>query len=265
MHSATFTLPFVTLAFAAIACARSEDISSQVATLNDYCQARAQTECSQKLVTSCKVKDVSTCVTARAAECMKDVPQGTTYVASAGPACVEAVASAYATTTLTANGLDAVTTACEPIFSGPGAARAPCTVDYDCSLADGLRCLIPWGESSGKCMQPNLIEAGGACPGEADVCTGTYYCDPKSKVCTAEGGEGSSCSPYYQPCMKGYTCPGNGLFGAQCQPLKAAGDACTAGADCASNLCDKATGQSQGTCADQIQLTALDSLCAPYQ
>ena len=38
-----------------------------------------------------------------------------------------------------------------------------------------------------------------------------------------------------------------------------------AASDCASNLCDKAVGQSQGVCADTIQLTALDSMCAAYQ
>lgn len=255
----------LTLAATVFACAAPEDLTTQVATLDDYCNARAKEECSQALVTSCKAKDVSTCVQDRSAKCLTDVPQGTKYVPAAASACLKAVADAYATTTLTATALDTIATACEPVFSGPGAARAPCTVDYDCSLADGLRCLIPFGETAGKCMQPNVIDPGGACPGEADVCSGPYFCDPKSKVCVAEGGEGSSCSPYYQPCMKGYTCPGSGLFGATCQPLRASGDSCTAGGDCASGLCDKAIGQAEGTCADQIQLTALDSMCAAYQ
>jgi hypothetical protein len=265
MRRTALALSFAFASAAVFACAAPEDLTSQAATLTDYCQQRAKIECSGQVVTSCKVKDVSTCVTDRSTKCLSDVPQGTTYVPAAAPACLQAVAAAYQTTTLTATALDTIATACEPIFSGPGAARAPCDVDYDCSLKDGLRCLIPFGETAGKCMQPNVIEAGGACPGEADVCSGPYFCDPKSKVCVAEGGDGSSCSPYYQPCMKGYQCPGSGLFGATCQPLRASGDACTAGADCGSGLCDKAIGQSEGVCADQIQLTALDSLCAAYQ
>ena len=248
-----------------IACAAPEDLASQTQTLADYCNARAKTECSAQLVTSCKAKDQTTCVTQRAAACVKNVPQGTEYVPSAAPACLQVVATAYATTTISAASLTSVATTCEAVFSGPGAARTPCNVDYDCSMKDGLRCIIPFDETSGKCLQPNPIEAGGACPNEGDVCTGPYFCDPKSQVCTAEGGEGSSCSTGYEPCMAGYKCPGLGPFGATCTALGASGEACTAGSDCMSGLCDKATGQSQGNCADQIQLTALDSLCAPYQ
>lgn len=247
-----------------VACAGPQDLASQAATLTDYCNARAKTECSQSLVKSCEVKDVDTCVTTRSTECAKDVPQGTTYVPAAGPACLQAVATAYTSATITAGALDAIDTACAAIFSGPGAARSPCTVDYDCASKEGLRCLIAMGDTQGKCLAPNLIDPGGTCPGEADVCSGPYYCDFKSKVCVAEGGEGSTCAPDIQPCIKGFKCPGS-IFGGTCAPLKAAGDACIAATDCASSLCDKAIGQAQGVCADQIQLTALDSMCAEYQ
>jgi len=115
-----------------------------------------------------------------------------------------------------------------------------------------------------KCLVPNMIPAGGPCPGEADVCSGPYFCDPQSLVCTAEAGGGTACSIGYQPCVAGFVCPGS-IFGSTCQALAASGDACLAASDCASNLCDKATGQGQGVCADQIQLTALDSMCAVYQ
>jgi hypothetical protein len=252
-------------AFLLIACAGPEDLASETQTLADYCNARAKTECTAQVVTSCKAKDQTTCVTTRAAACMKNVPQGTTYVPTAAPACLQAVAGTYVSTTLTAQGLSSISSQCEPVFSGPGAARSQCNVDYDCSMKDGLRCVIPFGETSGKCLQPNNIEAGGPCPNEGDVCTGPYFCDPKSHVCTAEAVEGQSCSVGYTPCVAGYKCPGLGPFGATCTPLGQAGEACLTGDDCQSGLCDKATGQSQGNCADQVQLTALDSLCAPYQ
>jgi len=259
----------VALSLAAVAttfaCANSEDLTTQCATLTDFCNSRARIECSQELVKACGSKDADTCVSDRASSCMKNVPQGTEYVPEAGPTCLKAVQTAYATTTITSDALDAIDTACEPIFSGPGAAREPCTVDYDCSTKDGLRCLTPAGGTEAKCLVPNLIDPGGPCPGEADVCSGPYFCNPQSKVCTAEGGEGSLCSIDYEPCMKGYVCPGAGPFEITCEPLKPAGDPCTLASDCASNLCDKATGQAQGVCADTIQLTALDSMCAPYQ
>src|SRR5512135_371510 len=103
MRRTAFVITFAATVFA---CAAPEDLTTQVATLDQYCNARAKEECSQALVTSCKVKDVSTCVAQRSTKCMNDVPQGTTYVPSAAPACLQAVASAYATTTLTAAGLD---------------------------------------------------------------------------------------------------------------------------------------------------------------
>jgi hypothetical protein len=258
------TIPFAAVALVAFGCAGPESIESQTATLTEFCQARAQTECNTQVVTSCQVKDTPTCVTQRAATCLQSTPQGTVYVPAAAPPCLQAVATAYATATLTADALATVASVCEPVFSGPGAARAQCTVDYDCALADGLRCLVPLGQTEGKCLVPNLIPAAGPCPGEADVCSGAYFCDPQTLVCVAEGGAGSTCTPDVQPCMQGFTCPFS-IFLTTCAPLAAAGDACLAATDCASNLCDKATGQSQGVCADQVQLTALDSMCAVYQ
>ncbi len=259
-----FTLAFAAASVAVLACAGPEDLASESATLTDFCHARAKTECNAAVVSSCQLTDQTSCITQREASCNKSVPQGTVYVPAAGPACLEAVGTTYATATITATALAALATACEPIFSGPGAARSQCTVDYDCSTKDGLRCLTPANQTQGKCLVPNMIDPAGACPGEADVCSGAYFCDPKALVCVAEGGAGSQCSPGVQPCMQGFTCPGS-IFLETCQPLKAAGDACVQTTDCASNLCDKATGQSQGVCADQIQLTALDSMCAVYQ
>jgi hypothetical protein len=256
-------LPFVATSLA-IACASPEDLAQQTATLQDFCNARAKTECNTAIVTSCHVKDQGTCVTQRASACMKNVPQGTTYVPSAGPPCIQAVAAAYTTSTITAAALASVATTCEPIFTGPGAARSPCTVDYDCSTQDGLRCIIPYQMTSGKCLQPNVVQPAAPCPGEADQCPSSYYCDPMSLVCVAQGGTGAPCDYRYPSCLPGNRCPGS-IFSTTCLALKPAGDACTTNADCASSLCDKANGQSQGVCADEVQLTALDSMCAVYQ
>jgi hypothetical protein len=247
-----------------LACAAPQDIASQTATLQGYCNTRATTECTAQVVASCQVKDVATCVTQRSATCIANVPQGTVYVPAAAPACIQAVATAYATTTITAASIATMATVCEPVFSGPGAARAPCTVDYDCSTADGLRCLVPYGEMQGKCLAPNVVQPAAPCPGEADVCPDAYYCDPTSLVCVAQVPAGTQCDPRYPSCLPGSVCP-NAIFATSCEPLAAAGSACMADTDCASNLCDKATGQAQGVCADQVQLTALDSMCSVYQ
>ncbi len=254
----------VTSVAVCLACADSEDLAAETSTLSGYCDARAKTECNAAIVTACGVTSTASCVTARTADCTKNVPQGTTYVPTAGPACLQAVQAAYTTATITADSLAAVEAACEPVFSGPGAARAPCTVDYDCSLADGLRCITPTGETSSKCLVPNMIAAGGTCPGEADVCSGPYFCNPQSLVCVAEGALGSQCIPDQQPCQQGFRCPGS-PFDSTCTALPISGMPCTTATDCASNLCDKASGQAEGVCADQIQLTPLDSMCASYE
>jgi hypothetical protein len=264
--ASTALVTFATFASAAsiAACAGPEDPASQYADLGAFCTGRAKAECNTQVVKQCGAKDAQTCVTARAAACVKNIPQGTVYVPAAAPDCIDAVAVAYANATITAAALDAMNAACAIVFSGPGPARSPCTVDLDCSTKDGLRCLVPVGETGGKCLAPNPVVPGGPCPGEADVCSDGYFCDPQARVCKVEGTEGETCSPQYQPCQKGLTCPGS-LFGATCKSLDPAGVACEASADCASNLCDKAVGQPTGVCADQVQLTALDSMCADYK
>jgi len=253
----------VTSLLAVVACAAPEDPAAQYADLTAFCAARAQAECNAQVVKQCGAKDQQTCVSKRGAACEKNVPQGTVYVPAAAPACIKAVGAAYANGTITAAALDAMNEACAVVFSGPGPARAPCTVDLDCSTKDGLRCLTPVGETGGKCLAPSPVEPGGPCPGEADVCSDGYFCEPKSRVCKAEGAVGDDCSPEYQPCQKGLICPGS-IFATTCQALKPAGVACAAASECSSNLCDMAIGQATGVCADQVQLTALDSLCAGY-
>jgi hypothetical protein len=182
----------VVATLALLACAGPQDLASQCDTLTDFCNARAKTECNTQVLAACQVTDQGACVTARAASCVKDMPQGTVYVPAAGPACLTAVTTAYATATLTAASLATVASTCEPIFSGPGPARSPCTVDYDCSLADGLRCLVPYGQTQGKCLQPNVVAPAAPCPGEADVCPDSYYCDPQSLVCVAQVPAGTT-------------------------------------------------------------------------
>ena len=258
------TPTLVSMLLVATACAGPQDLAAQTATLTDFCNVRAQTECNTSVLSACQVKDANACVTARAAACVSSAPQGTVYVPAAAPKCLSAVTTAYGTATITAASLATVDAACEPIFSGPGAARSPCTVDYDCSTKDGLRCLVPIGQTAGKCLVPNVVAPAAPCPGEADVCSAQYYCDPQSLVCVAQAPTGAQCDYRVASCLPGNRCPAT-IFGETCTALKAAGDACAGPADCASNLCDTPIGQSQGVCADEVQLTPLDSMCAVYQ
>src|SRR5260221_8397583 len=108
------------------------------ATLADFCTARAKAECGDVVVKACGSKTTTACLAARNSACNDSAPQGTTYQAQNAPACITAVKSAYADAMLTDVEIADLGTTCgTKIFSGPGAARAPCTSDYDCSSAAG--------------------------------------------------------------------------------------------------------------------------------
>jgi hypothetical protein len=240
-----------------------------LSTVNAFCNARAAAECSDAVISQCVVSDKTSCLTKGAASCMAAVPQGTTYQQGKAQACLDAVTAAYGMGQITAASQATIDQACGPaLFSGPGAARSPCSGPYDCSSAQSLTCIIAFPaptDGMGKCLVPNNVPAGAACSGEADVCADSYYCEPMSKQCVADEAVGQSCSPGYQPCATGLTCPGLGIFGSTCKALPPDGSPCKAGTDCASGLCDKAAAQAQGNCASVITLTQIDSLCLQFQ
>ena len=229
-----------------------------------YCAARAKVECSQAVVKACGGKSVESCLTARAALCLSQVPQGTELVADNVPACLEAVRGAYLDLAIDTTELGAISAACEAkIFSGPGVARAPCVTSYDCRTRDGLVCKIPIGEKSGRCLVPKPVAAGGSCPGEADVCSGEYFCHVDSKQCVAYALEGEPCNsrklcgPRLQPCAAGAD-----IFGGQCWPKTKAGSPCKDNTECADGLCSKLTGVGDGACTAAIKLEPLNAECS---
>ena len=117
----------------------------------------------------------------------------------------------------------------------------------------------------GRCLVPRVVQIGQPCPGEADVCTPATFCDAKAKTCKTRMAEGNGCHPYLQPCGEGLVCPGINPFGVQCKAKSAAGVPCLDATACASGLCDKARGQSEGTCVDAIVLSTLSAACGPFE
>jgi hypothetical protein len=238
-----------------------------VTDVQSFCAARAAAECSDAVVSQCGVKDKASCITAGTAACIAAVPQGTTFQPGKAQPCLAAVTAAYSTGQITADAEAAINQACGPaVFSGPGAARAPCTGPYDCSSAQGLTCVVPFPpptDGTGKCLAPNDVAPGASCSGEADVCAAGYYCEPKAQQCVAASLLGQPCAPGYQPCAPGLTCPG-GIFGSVCGAGGADGAPCTAATDCGSSLCDKPANQAAGNCASVVVLSSLDSMCTPF-
>lgn len=196
-------------------------------------------------------------------------PQGTKFVAKQAPTCIAAVSTAYSTATITADGIASVGEACGPkLFAGPGAARAPCETDYDCDSEKDLSCVIPFPppeSGMGQCFVPTVVGPGDDCSGQSDVCGTGTYCNPQGQTCTTDAQADDPCSPGYNVCAAGLTCNGAGPFATCSAGGGADGSACNAATDCTSNLCDKSSGQSDGTCASTITLSSVDSMCQAFQ
>src|SRR5580704_1613167 len=85
---------------------------SGLATVSEFCAARAEAECSSAVVSACGLSGKSACVSARTKTCMSAVPQGTTYQPTKAQACLDAVTAAYSTSTITATALASLDPAC---------------------------------------------------------------------------------------------------------------------------------------------------------
>jgi len=240
------------------------DATPSYSDVQSFCQAYAQAQCSQVVVSACGVSDATTCATTAAQVCVANQPQGTTYVATNAPACIALVSSTYSSTTITKDQLAALASTCgTQMFSGPGAARAACQTDYDCSSIAGLSCVVPFGQTAGNCYVPTDAQPGASCAEQFDVCTDGFYCDPMSQACTADAVVGAGCSPGYNQCADGLSCSGGGPF-ATCVAASPDGYPCGLDTDCVGGMCDKAASQAQGTCASQITLSPLDASCASF-
>ncbi len=263
MSGRTITFIFCSSTFLACA-APMGDVpeAKKLATPEGYCGARAQAECAVIVVQKCAVKDQTSCEKTRGASCVAEIPQGTTYVPDAAPACIAKTRDAYADATLTSAELSTMSDACTKVFSGPGGVRAQCTVNADCSSKDNLRCVLHTGDKSGKCLTPRLVQPGSSCAGESDVCTDEFFCDLKSSMCVARVGLGEDC--YQKECLGGLKCFSS-LFGGGCTALLSAGAPCKADTECTSQICSKAKGSSEGTCVDSIVLSPIAAACAPFQ
>jgi hypothetical protein len=238
------------------------------ATLDEFCKGRAAAECSDEVVAKCGAATVDACVTKRVSLCKTQGPQGVTFIPAGAEKCIATLKDAYADAKLDVAELASFDDVCGVrIFSGPGAARASCRSDYDCRTVDGLRCTWPQEgatEADGRCLVPNPVAAAGACPGEADVCPGDYFCESKSKTCAPRAAIGETCRDGIQPCLVGLVCPNNPFAGG-CREKAGPGEPCKLGSDCTKGLCDKAVGATSGNCTETISLNTLDSICEGFK
>jgi hypothetical protein len=234
--------------------------------VDGFCNARADAECNDLVLSKCQLTDKNACKKARATRCLKDQPQGTTYVAANAAACVNAAKTMYADAKITADEVRLVDAACgASLYSGPKKVRESCTSPYDCSSIDGLTCIIKVTETQGECLQPQAVALGEDCSGEADTCPDDGYCDNGSKTCSARPDVGQICDKVLAPCKIGLTCPPSNMFEqGRCGSGAAPGKPCSQDEEC-DGMCVRATHQAQGTCASAIELSPLDETCNDFK
>ncbi|GAC1394429.1 MAG: hypothetical protein NVSMB47_03390 [Polyangiales bacterium] len=231
-------------------------------TVEAYCQARAEAECTEVVRARCKSKSVASCVAGRIVACKDAVPQGDTFVAANVDGCLAAVKEAYADAKLSKAELTAIADACGPkLFSGPGVARAPCTSDFDCATVSGLVCVHAL-DGSGKCLAPHRVQPAQTCANEDDVCTAGFFCEGKAKTCQPKAALGEQCFSAI-PCADGMYCIAS-PFGGGCRAKAGAGEGCKLDDDCATGLCDKLSGGSAGNCTDALDLNPLGATCVGF-
>lgn len=235
------------------------------ASLDDFCRGRAEAECNDTVVQKCRVKDRVACMTSRAALCRSTIPQGVTYVAAAGESCIRAVRDAYADAQLHGSELVAIARACSSkVFGGPGVAREPCTVDYDCDGTKRLECITTWGQDQGKCLAPNPVGPGASCAGEADRCPEDFYCETRDKICKPRPLAAEPCQPGYMPCVEQAMCSGGGPFGGVCRAKGSIGEPCRYDSDCTDAACEKPSGSPNGACATVLTMSPLSAACTGF-
>lgn len=244
---------------------KTQSTEANLQDVDRFCAARADVECNDVVMSKCQLKDHGACLKARTKLCLDGQPQGTKYIQKNAPACFNAIKAMYEDAKITSDESKLVADACGPkIFSGPGAARSPCTSPYDCSSENDLTCVTPEAETNGKCLRPVPVPAGSTCAGESDTCPDDYYCDQPTKTCQIRASAGASCHITIKPCKKGLRCPPPSPFGNQCLDQLPAGTVCSLDTDCR-GMCVKAPGQAQGTCADAIELTPLGEECSKFK
>ena len=229
--------------------------------VTSFCQALAQSDCSQAVVQACYgasadslATDMQTCVTRRSSPEVCN-PLNLPYHAAYAQPCVDAHTAAYGTGQVDAAALQSVTQACLPVFNQAGELGAPCTGDTGCDVGSGLSCVIHQG-AAGTSETPVTIAPGSSCTDPSAACTAGYFCET-SGFCVAEPVQGQACSASLA-CGPGLRCAGS-----VCAGQLADAAACTADSDCTGGLCI-ATSSTTSACASNYTFGLGAPTCAGF-
>ncbi len=217
-------------------------------TIDSFCQAIAQADCSNAIVIACYGSndttyqtDLANCVAARSQISVCN-PQNLPYHAEYADYCISTHEQVYQATQLEAGAFTLLDQACAPVFNRSGAVGTKCTADIDCDIGGGLACVVHQTAdgTAGTCQTPIPTAAGAKCSDLAAQCTDGLFCQ-QSGYCVAAPVKGEVCGPGIT-CAAGFFC---NVDSNQCENQKQNTETCTADDNCVGGFC--ISGQCSGT------------------
>lgn len=223
-----------------------------------FCDAKARLECTEIALENCQSTEEA-CISKRRGLCAQTAPAGATYRPTEAEACLAAVNTVFQDNKYEAAEKATVQQACALLWGGNGGQGAQCSENYHCDLSLDLRCVIPTGETSGRCYVPEVKSAGDTCNSPEAVCTDGYFC--KDGDCVTKRPVGNACGPM-SPCKDELRCVDDGT-GGKCEAKFGKNDECSSDDECLSGMCSPIGDVKR--CVDAMILSPNEPLCADFR
>lgn len=219
----------------------------------EFCREWATKACSEEVVSACQAESADACRLTQQGACEDLIPTG--FSADNAPACLQAVAAAYADADLDATEVATVLRLgppCDRLVRGDRSSGDTCTSTSDCDAVAGFACVIKGSDAEGTCQTPRVVQPGLACDALSETCTEGFYCNGEN--CVAGEDIGASCSNQ-QECGSEAYCGTDGACTARL-PVRAD---CNADHECLSGLC--IAFDTERICVNAIRLSPSEPLC----
>lgn len=218
---------------------------TDTSTVQGFCTALAQSDCSPAIVQSCYGSseaslqaDTDRCIQARSglATCN---PRNLPYHPDFADACIAQHQQIFSASTIDLESWKTVAEACLPALNRGGAQGSTCTEDSDCDVGySGLRCLVRVG-GKGTCEVPRAVMGGESCKAADAQCPDAQYCS-ETFNCISMPEKGDACGAG-QPCGAGFQCAADTKI---CVNQLPNGSECARDSECQGGFClDTASGK----------------------
>jgi hypothetical protein len=223
---------------------------SDASTIQGFCTALAQADCSAAVVTACYgssdatlATDIDSCIRARSATSTCN-PGNLPYHPDFADNCIAAHQVAFAESTVTADRFKAMHESCLGALNRAGSQGEQCTNDSDCDFGyQNLRCLVRFG-GKGTCQVPLPVTGGASCKDPTAQCPTGTYCD-EGFHCVETPLKGETCGAG-QPCSDGLQC---NTVSDVCDSQLPNNSSCSRDSECQGGFCIGSGTGSSGKCA----------------